>query len=185
MKLFKILTLLILSVSSINSANATSYGIGAAIDSDIKIYFPIKTTEYLIEPSIIIFRNNVKRTDDISSQNNDFEIKEFGLGIFKNTKVYDKTYVYYGARIGYTETESKNNFGNSISITEENGYFIAPTFGAEYMITKKFSIGLDISFKYTDTDGEATSSFNNSVDITNIESTEYRTEGGVIVRYQF
>jgi len=187
MKLIKTLILSLISVISISAVNAneTSFGLGAAIDSEIKIYLPIKTTNYLIEPSILIFTDNEKRTDDTSSQKSDFNVKEFGVGIFKNTNVYDKTYIYYGARIGYIETESKNSFGSSTNTTKENGYFIAPTIGAEYRLTKNFSIGLDISFNYSDTDGTTTTDFNNSTDVTNIESTQYKTESEVVVRYQF
>jgi len=84
-------------------ANGTGYGIGAAIDNELTIYFPVKATDYLIEPSVLVFSRTEKRTDTNTSQNNDLEVKEIGIGIFKNAAVYDKIFIYYGARAGYTE----------------------------------------------------------------------------------
>jgi len=183
-KFFKTLSFSLLSAFSVSHAIAseTSYGIGTAINNGLTIYFPVKTIDYLIEPSILIFSRNEKRTDDTASQKNDFDAKEIAVGVFKNTAVYDNTFIYYGAKIGYTKTKSSDTSVFLARTTEEDGYFIAPTFGAEYRLTDNFSIGLDISFKYIDTDGDETDSFNNS---TNIESTDYRTETNIIARYHF
>jgi len=105
MNSFKTFSLSLLSTLSMGHAfaNETSSGIGAAIDNELTIYFPVKTTNYLIESSILIFSRTEKRTDTSTSQKDELEVKEIAIGIFKNTTVYDKIFIYYGARAGYTE----------------------------------------------------------------------------------
>ncbi len=183
-KLVTTIALFTLSISN-SQASETSYGLGASIGNTLKIYLPITTDQYLIEPSILIYSNNGKEIEDSSIDSDDFDVIEFDIGLFKKQLAFENTYIYYGARIGYIKTESKSTFGSSTYESKEDGYTIAPTFGSEYVLSNNFSVGIELSIKYDGTDGKRTSESQFSSTSIDLEETEYKTQAGIIARYRF
>jgi len=92
------------TVTSQLHAEGATIGIGVGINDDYRIYLPIKTDRLLIEPAIIY---NDAETDSNSSRG-DSSTTEIGVGIFKYTNVKDRTFIYYGTRLGYIETEQNS-----------------------------------------------------------------------------
>jgi len=72
--------------------------------------------------------------------------------------------LYYGARLGYIDS-------NVVNI-KTNGYFFAPTLGAEYYLTDSFSIGLDLALNYSKIDGS------------NADQNNFSTQSEIIIRYR-
>lgn len=178
--LLSIITIILICLSPIINANDTIFGIGIEINSDLKIYFPIKTSNLLIEPSIAVEDQKLSSTSNTSSSTFETKDIELSIGLFKNTEQSDKTYFYYGARLGYIKTERKTIATTTLLVVKESGYTIAPTIGIEHYLTKGLSIGLETALKYSDTDGDtiATSS-------TNTSRRAYDTVAAVIARYKF
>jgi hypothetical protein len=162
-----------------------TYGIGAAVNDSLKIYFPINTGNFLIEPSIVYFDNN-NDTDSPQSFNTEDKTTQIGIGVFVKSAPVKNTYIYYGARVGYIKNESNSDFsGSQISKSKDDGYFIAPTIGAEYRVIDSFSIGLDLSLSYSKTDGSTNTSFNNFDSTFDTKNTTTRSAAEIIVRYYF
>jgi len=167
-------------------ADSTTYGVGAAVNDRLKIYFPINTNNFLIEPTLVYLKNK-NDTGSPQSFNGENTTIQIGVGLFKKSPSIKNTRIYYGARLGYIKNESNSNFsGSQISTSKNNGYFIAPTIGAEYYIIDNFSVALDLSLSYTKTDGDTTSSFNGFDSTFNTkDTTTTRSAAEIIVRYHF
>lgn len=187
MKYTKLLSAVFLASLAIDPAGADepSYGIGAEVNDNFRVYVPITVDQYVIEPSLLIYSDHEKSTDNASIENDDFDAVEINIGFYKKDSVTDGAYIYYGAKIGYKKQEQKSEFGASVGKTKVDGYLIAPTIGAEYYFTNRFSLGLEISFQYENTDGTRTSTYLSSSDVTDVETTAYHTLADVIVRYRF
>ena len=56
-----------------------------------------------------------------------------------------------------------------------DGYFIATTICIEHYLTNKFSIGLDVVFKYLSADGKETETVGGFTTTTVTKNTEYNT----------
>ena len=170
-KNIKILCGLVLMVPAIvHGEETTKYGIGAVIGSGTKLYAPIYYRDWLIEPTLYSY---VQKANGPGTSTIDHEFLELGVGVFKHPYLSDKTYGYYGARVGGSRWE--DNHASSpltVSNSKGSGYFIAPTVGAEYELTTHFSLGLDLSYDYKKFTG----------DIAEINSS---TETKVIARYFF
>ena len=191
-----ILALLSLATNQ-SQAEGTTIGIGAAVNSDLTIYLPITTENLLIEPTLSLYSSDSESTSSSStsniSQSSNYKTLVIGLGVFKHSKVIDKTYIYFGARFGYIETERDNSYNvtistSSVSEGKEDGYFVAPTIGAEYFLTNNFSMGIDLSINYSKTEGSDKSTYTGTTitnDTSETKSTTYNTEAEVIVRYHF
>lgn len=166
-------------------ADSATYGVGAAVNDGFKIYFPINTDNFLIEPTLVYLKNK-NDTGSPQSFNGENTTIQIGAGIFKKSPSIKNTRIYYGARLGYIKNESNRNFsGSQISTSKDDGYFIAPTIGAEYYIIDNFSVALDLSLSYSKTDGDATSSFNGFDSAFSTKDTTTRTAAEIIVRYHF
>ena len=182
---------LIVSIPSV--AAETRVGIGALVDSSPGFFIPIETNGWLIEPSISAKKS---KTDTINLVDNtrskrDSRTATLGVGIFKNDPLVENTYLYYGARLGFIRRRVKDNREASLvlpaisSETDEDGYFIAPTIGVQYFFIPQFSAGIDMTFQYTRTDGEETTTSNGITVAVDAESTSFATTASVIVRYMF
>ena len=182
---------LIVSIPSV--AAETRVGIGALVDSSPGFFIPIETNGWLIEPSISAKKS---KTDTINLVDNtrskrDSRTANLGVGIFKNDFLAENTFLYYGARLGFTIKKVKDNREASLvlpaisSETDEDGYFIAPTIGVQYFFIPQFSAGIDMTFQYTRTDGEETTTSNGITVAVDAESTSFATTASVIVRYMF
>jgi len=172
-------------LSSPSTADETTYGIGAAVNDSLKIYFPINTSNLLIEPTLAYF-DNKNDTESPQSFNSKNKTTQIGIGVFIKNAVVKNTFIYYGARVGYIKNEANSDFsGTQISTSKDDGYFIAPTVGAEYRVIDNFSVGLDLSLNYSKTDGDTSTSFNGIKDTFNTNTTRTRTAAEIIVRYHF
>ena len=188
-----IIFLFSLTVSISSVAAETRVGIGALIDSSPGFFIPIEMNGWLIEPSISAKKS---KTDTINQVDNtrskrDSRTAILGVGIFKNDPLVEKTYLYYGARLGLIIKKVKDNREASLilpaisSVTDEDGFFIAPTIGVQYFFIPQFSVGIDMTFQYTRTDGEETATSNGITVVVDAESSSFATTASVIVRYMF
>jgi hypothetical protein len=173
------------SISCQSIAGEITYGLGVEVNDDLKIYLPINMGGLILEPTFSMFDRENHYSNSSNQYDDDSKIIAIGLGVFKNNEVSQNTYMYYGGRFGYIDredsyTSTSTTFSFSSS-TEEDGYFIAPTIGAQYYFTHNISIGLDLSYVYSKTEGTTTS----GTAISDSESTNYRTEAEIILRYMF
>ncbi len=175
-------------------AEESIYGVGVSVHDGLSIYLPITMDELIIEPRLFITNTDNKSSSTSSQRNDDFRNISIGVGAFKNKKVSKNTYLYYGSRLGYINR--KNTFTSSnatpsssfSSSTKSDGYFIAPTFGAQYYLIPNISVGLDLALMYSKTDGTTTSTSTfagSTTSNSDTESTAYNTEAEIILRYHF
>ena len=169
------------AISSQSNAEESSYGLGVGLNDGIKIYFPINKGYLIIEPTLATYGSDNKETDS----SYDYKGIEVGVGVFKNKKVTEETYLYYGGRFGYINREDRSDYkfsGSSSSRSnDEDGYFVAPTLGVQYYLADSISIGLDAAFMYSKVKGVDTSNGT----ITDTETAIYNSEAEVILRYMF
>lgn len=91
---------------------------------------------------------------------------EIGLGIFLKNQMTDDIELYYGGRLGYQTEEWRNRRMNDRlnwngyldTYIYENkrelaGYFLAPTVGLQYFPRPTFSLGIEVSLRYTNLSG--------------------------------
>ena len=181
-----------IATSEIASRN-TRYGIGVALDDSLKIYMPINVGGMMIEPSLVIISDESSLHDNEYKQNYTYDVFELSVGLFKNKRVYENTDLYYGVRLGYVEIKNESSADDvsvgyySESESNEDGYFIVPTIGAEYYISNNFSLGLDIGLRYEKTDGKETyvSSFSSVVSVAETDDDSIITQAEIVVRYRF
>jgi len=157
------------------------FGLGVKMVNGTTMYLPISIKRNLrIEPEISFFLRN----NDYDNYKSKYESLSLGIGIFKMTRIENLS-TYHGLRFGYTK--SSNNFEfvpteqSSNRNNTQTGYFIAPVIGAEYSFAKRFSIGPEVSIKYSTANGENTSSDN----INDSSSKSIILNTGVMVRYYF
>jgi hypothetical protein len=166
-------------------ADEVKYGIGAALTDRLTIYLPINTDNFIVEPTLSYQH---KKNDTVSPQTYNFENKLFqlGVGVFAKDTVIKDTIVYYGARVGYIKNEIVMGIsGIQTSKFKDDGYFIAPTIGADYRLIANFSIGLDFSISYSKTVGDLTANYFGTETTSNTKSTTIQTAANIIVRYNF
>jgi len=168
----------------------TRYGIGAPFVSLFGISFPIDMGNLIIEPSFLIRDIDSESVGATSGSSNDLKNINIGMGLFRKKIVSNETYIYYGAKIGYTKFESTfSNTGStftSSNSSDEDGYFVAPTFGAVYLLGNDFSLGIDLEFSYSKIDGTDTTTTSISGATTfDTESTRYNSDAKIILRYMF
>jgi len=166
-------------------ANVSKHGIGVSVNNGGTIYYPISSRNLRIEPSLTIWSDENKTQDTSSQFGNEFSRYDIGAGIYYNNEVTKNTFIYYGAKIGYSK-EKQSSYSSSFSVeTKQDGYFITPTIGAEYYITPMFSIGLDIGLFYRDIEGERVDVTFGQTTVEKTEETRYGSTTEVIVRYHF
>lgn len=188
---FLSLTLVLLS-SNMVSAQEGKFGLGIDVDDQLRIYMPIAIGNMIVEPMLLIVNNDRTSSDSSFQSNMDTKRKELGIGIFATKNLSNSTDIYYGARLGYIASEgsywTSSSFGFPLttSKSEEDGYFIAPTLGVQYHLSKDFTVGLDLSIFYSDVDGTSTNLSSGSVTSrSDTESSGYATRSKVILRYYF
>ena len=127
--------------SFVNTAWCAEYGIGIGLNNyNYSIYFPINIKGYRFEPSIAY-------TDSTSTYSNaTYESSGVGFGLFKTISQSEKTKVFFGARINYSEYKSDGDTSGYVKITETS---IAPTLGFEYYIEENLSLGGEAYFTFT------------------------------------
>lgn len=173
-------------------AEDAKFGVGAEVDSQVRLYFPIDMGNMIIEPGLVYFDQDRESGSGMFGSNSDSNSTEISVGIFKKNQLTEKTLIYYGARVGLIKQESASGFSSldgtsyGTTVTKSDGYSLAPTIGAQYLIGSDFHIGLDLSLRYSDTDGDVKSYSNiigTSKNSTDSKSTS--TNAKVILRYYF
>ena len=126
------------------------YGLGFEFHTDptlaysglLGIYVPIETGSLFIEPLIRYSSSSEEIDYDNYATGQDYEVSSSNftllLGIFKPTEI-GKIRSYYGIRVGKTWSKYENDLNNYKE--ESDILIIAPTVGAEYFISDKFSFG--------------------------------------------
>ncbi len=110
-----------------------------------QIFIPLNLSpRFRLEPGIGYFKSTIDMDYyEISSKG-----FSFGLGIFPMSRKGD-VIIYNGVRLGITRTTSKEKFEGSDSEEDsEEGFFIAPTVGGEYVINERFTLGGEAQIRY-------------------------------------
>jgi len=140
-KLFLFSISMLISLSSFSQ----EVGLGVSAQGDRTIYMPIKVNESLrLEPSIYYYKS--KDSGEFSGSSEEYEAL---IGLFRLKPQSDKSKIYYGARAGYTAYHSK--YGSNHEHFE--GYKIEPTIGLEYMLVENLTVAGDVSFSYSNRNG--------------------------------
>ncbi len=125
---------------------AQEVGLGVSAQGDRTIYMPIKINEGLrLEPSIYYYKS--KDTGEFSGTSEDYELL---VGFFNLRQQSDKSKIYYGARVGY----SANHYTYNSVHEHFEGYKIAPTIGLEYLLVENLTVAGDVSFSYSNRNGD-------------------------------
>lgn len=174
-------------------AEGTTYGIGVGFNDGIKIYLPINTEDWFIEPTLYMYDSSEK-SSPFGDQKYEQSRLEVGVGLFKDKIVMEDTHLYYGARVGYSNYKYENTYSAdnyfSRRKNKEDGYFIAPTIGMNYLISPRISVGLDVSLSHSRTKGTNNRVYRNDTDplveeISDTESKYSSTRTSIILRYSF
>ncbi len=171
--------------SNTSFAEETKYGIGAAFSTTAKLYFPINTKNYLFEPVFSFSKLTVKPSSGSTAQNLNRDRYDLGVGIFKKSIITNKTIAYYGARVGYLFTKDNSSSTTSSDLRKDSEFYIAPTLGAEYFLSLKFSVSLDFSVQYSNITTKNSLVSGASTTNNDSSSTEINTYTDIIFRYHF
>ena len=125
-------------------------------------------------------------------------------------QITDEIEFYYGGRFGYlAEEQSRKTRRDAVDIndcyTETTvdkdtrdlaGYFLAPTVGLQYFPRPKFSLGIEIAFRYENLSGNEDYFYSNTTnnpdgfsyvrnDLSDADSVNYRTVASAVIRGYF
>lgn len=165
----KIAFIALLSVMNTPSF-AAQFGIGAAVDDDTALYFPIRTEHYIIEPFFSYY--------DEENGSYTFESDSYGIGIFRVAPATDKISLYFGGRLGRTTYEDSDpDFGTS----SVEGTLISPVVGAQYSISPDFTIAIEHRIEIFSGDEEQPT----STTILNLDNEYTNSESALLARIFF
>ncbi len=152
----KYLAFILLIGSITTCATAQEIGVGVSAQGNRTIYFPINISETLrLEPSV--FYDKYRVSGDADYKNENYELL---AGVFKLKPYSEKSKLFYGARLGYAAFHYRSNNSNN----NFEGYKIAPTIGLEYLLVDNLTIAGDVSFNYSNLNGNAETRENTSTD---------------------
>ncbi len=121
-----------------------TFGFGITFEQE-RYYIPINISQLIrLEPEFYI--NNFE-SDDNEFYNYKYNRIKIGIGIFPKYKIRN-TWLYAGIRIGYQFDDSKDR---EYKNTDE-GYYVIPALGGEYLIENLLSFGIEFQLKYTSYD---------------------------------
>ena len=141
-----LISIFIIMLVSINSF-AQEVGIGVSAQGDRTIYMPIEIdTALRLEPSLYYYKSN--DTGEFSGSSEEYEIL---VGLFNLKRQSEKSKIYYGVRAGYTAYHYKSGSDHE----HFEGYKIEPTIGLEYSLIENLTVAGDVSFSYSNRNGEA------------------------------
>ena len=136
---------------------------------------------------------------------------EIGLGLFSKHQIADELDLYYGGRFGYLankgRSQQKSEYLSCCSGAyinrqtyetdrKQTGYFLAPTVGLQYFPRPNFSLGIEVSLRYSnlsghesDTQSQTTTDpsgyFSSRTTSGNSDSVGYTTLTAAIIRGYF
>lgn len=177
------------------NAMAADFGIGVSARSeDGFLYVPIDiSNSFRIEPSVRYGTSELKfsESEEDSSDTQETETWEIGVGLFGLKQVTEAAHIYFGARLAYVESESTIaqplSFGDvAYSQSKQDGYRIGPTLGFEYLFGGHFSIGGEASYTFLDVEGESRTWIEDfELSRTDTEQKSNGTQTRLIFRYMF
>jgi hypothetical protein len=119
-------------------------GLGASLrDSDPTLYLPIEPDEILrIEPFFAWSDQDVSGPVDVST-----ESLTIGVGLFRKLEIHDRTRVYFGARVGFSQLKQTSSDPAAADL-DGDGYAIEPTLGIEYRIVDQVAVSFEALLYY-------------------------------------
>ena len=180
----KLLIASLLTLSLAGVASASDYGMGVSIqDGDPSIYLPINVTDnFRIEP-VFSYYKSTRKSADIEQE---FKGLDILLGFFGRKNISENVSTYYGGRFGYTSRENNFEANFNSNKTETDGYIIEPAFGFEYHFTENISLGGEVSYRYSNVDGDSSSqALLGSITESKADTTTSSTNTSVVLRYVF
>ena len=172
--------------SSQTFAEDSKIGIGSGIFYGQQISIPINYGSFFVEPTISVYSDKSEaKTANIRTRKT--ETLDAGIGIFGKNRVLENTFIYYGSRFGYQKITRDRERSTSISKETSTGLYAAPTFGVEYYLMDKLSLGLDIAFRYIVSDVKSSFTDTTINDTQNEDRNETRlvTTSILMIRYYF
>lgn len=147
-------------------ASAVDVGLGVSLNNDGEgsggygVSLPLRFGNITIEPELSFYNSSEDTTYPLSPTNNnttDYQQYTLETGIYWRQQVIPSVETYVGGRVGYTHYDYSYTYPLSPGTYYSNdysGYYLGPTFGAEYFFNKHFSLGLDVSLLYESTSGD-------------------------------
>ncbi len=128
-------------------AHAAEVGLGVAVfENSGTVFVPIDIGSLRIEP---YFTNSHLRNSDSGGQINRSQHTTLGVGAMGLWPLGDNMRFLGGSRLGHVRVRYhyENNLGTP-SDSSAAGLVLAPLVGFEYMVTKKFAVGIEASYYY-------------------------------------
>lgn len=128
------------------------------------VSMPLRFGNITIEPELSFYDSTEDTVYPASPTNNnttDYQRYTLETGIYWRQQVNPSVETYVGGRVGYTRYDYSYSYPlspGSYYSTDFSGYYLGPTFGAEYFFNKHFSLGLDVSLLYESTSGDSINS---------------------------
>ncbi|HEX9082867.1 MAG TPA: hypothetical protein VF768_11345, partial [Holophagaceae bacterium] len=72
----------------------------------------------------------------------------FGVGLFWQKQMPERTSVYLGPRIGYVSEKNDINAYSVISSNDTHGFEVIPTLGFEFFPVKHLSLGGEVGYRF-------------------------------------
>ena len=132
--------------------------------------------DFAIKPALLLYKRDTDRKDDKYTSGADEIGIEIGIYYFLNST--RNFAIYTGPSFEYFWYSSETTYSDGDKYKEkEYEYTVLFRLGAQYMLSDRFGFFADIGFGYMRTVEKTEASF---LDDTEITSSRYRTNGGVI-----
>ena len=139
-----------------------------------------------IEPSVGYYNRNLEYKS-MKKENDSFKISDsnthLGLGLFLLNK-YQNFQIYYGSYFTYILTSEEQSYGKEKDTDKGSGFSFGPSFGAEYLFNKHFSVGGEIRVQYLKIVRKKDST-NSSVNLLKITYHSFVTRAIIVLRFYF
>jgi len=159
-----------------NGSDSAGYGVA----------LPMRFANFTVEPELAFYNasnDNTYPAAPVNDSSSDYRGYTLDIGVYLRQQVMPSLETYIGGRVGYNNDKSSTTYVSGTSYqSEETGYYLGPTLGAEYFFNKNLSLGLDVSLFYNSSTFE--NSTNGVVDYkadSNLTSYQTRTR----LRYYF
>lgn len=173
-------------------ASAVDIGVGVGLNNDgggsggYGMSLPLRFGNITVEPELSFYRSSQDTTYTAPTSNYTYDSKQYTLdtGIYLRHQVVPALETYLGGRVGYTKNKYSYTYPYSPSSSqssESSGFYLGPTFGAEYFFEKRFSLSLDVSVLYESTSGQSVNG--SSITKQDGNSLDYQTRARL--RYYF
>ncbi|OUW63411.1 MAG: hypothetical protein CBD58_00280 [bacterium TMED198] len=121
------------------------------------LYIPVHIKKVFVETEFTFFSESnegINSTNSNYSSSLDRKTEETGIGLaigFYNVIEFDSMNMYSGLKLGYSSYEMSSNYSYYDNRLEENIATVAfsPVLGSEYFISDNFTIGGEVSLKYS------------------------------------